>query len=339
MHRSDINIDETLLEYDGPQIIVGKDFYNASFLCVAIPDAKDAGRFLGARIGEEHLGQFLTGRIDLHYALTSNRKPKFVLFSYFGHESVARFRRYKDPLPNEWLPDRGFFWEATHGYQTEHAASQSVSVAIDGRWDIEDLAEYPQVLAAPYAFLHAVMRGVSEHVAGVADMFQRYPWRGGYSTVNFYRDLYDAIPAPERVVVSKIKYASPGKIELRAATDVIEALHREIATFGDSKSYKLYQELRRQMSSRELLGRTSEEAAVDSETDVFLRDSCVQLAEAISFEQMDRLYALCGDSWVLSAKLLLAYYRRLLELSDFYRSGKAAYLGHVENEAGPSIEG
>jgi len=326
MHRSEISVEDVLLEYEGPQIISGRDFYGAMFLCVAVPDDQHSDQFFGSRIGEEQYLQFLSGRIDLHYALTAHRKPKFLSFSYSGQQSTVRFVRLRS-VPQEWLPERGFFWEQDSELPSADTTPQTVEVKIDGRWDIEDLANYPQALAAPYAFLHAVTRGVAGHLGPLAQVFQRYPWRGGYSTVNFYKELYDAIPARERVVVSKMHYASPGKIELRAALDVITALHREVATFSNNTSYNLYQELRRQMSSRDLLGRTSTEANVNEEIETFLRDSCVALATAISFEHVEGLYTLCGSSWFLASKLLLAYYRRLLELSDFYRSGKAEYTG------------
>ncbi|WP_186115465.1 hypothetical protein [Burkholderia gladioli] len=326
MHRSELRVEDVLLEYEGPQLISGSDFYNAKFLCVAVPDENSPNKFFGARISEDFYSQFLSGRIDLHYAMTGNRKPKYLAFSFSGAAEVVKFERIKN-IPSDWLPERGFFWEQEIDAPIAAMPSETVDVKIDGRWDIEDLAEYPQVLAAPYAFLHAVMRGAQGRIDWLASAFQRYPWRGGYSTVNFYRELYDAVPPNERVVVSEIAYASPGKIKLRAAPDVIGALHLEVATFSTNRSYELYQNLRRQMSSRELLGRTSEEAHIDDEIEIFLRDSCVELAEAISFEYMDDLYRLCGNSWFLAAKLLLAYYRRLLDLSDFYKSGKAEYAG------------
>ena len=86
------------------------------------------------------------------------------------------------------------------------------------------------------------------------------------------------------------------------------------------------------MSNRQLLGRSKTEANVDDAVEAFLKDSCIELANSISFEHIDGLYRLCGGSWFLAAKLLLAYYRRLLDLSDFYRSGKAQYAGPITAE-------
>jgi len=328
MHRSELQIEETLLEYDGPQVVLGRDFYGKSFVCVAVPHNDHNDLFFGSRISEDNVGQLLAGRIDLLYALTAERgrRRKFVTFHYDGSEELVRIQPFEEQPSADWLPEPKFFLRDSD--DSAMAADQSrVTIGIDGRWDIRDLEEFPQALAGPYAFLHSLMRTPREHAAMVMNMFRRYPWRGGFSTVNFYRDLYKSIPAPERVIVRKMEYASPGVFELTAARDVIDALHQEIEAFSTSNSYELYQELHREMSSRELLGRTPEEAGVDDEIEEFLHDGCTRLSRSIGFTQLNRLYRLCGNSWFLASKLLLAHYRRLLELSEFYRSGKAEYRG------------
>lgn len=329
MHRSELRLVEILLEYDGPQVVLGKDFYGKYFICVAVPDEDNYELFLGARISDDNLEQLRAGRVDLRYALTAERgrKRKLVTFSYAGYEETVRIQPLEVEPAEEWLPESKLF---LHDVVEMEAAEQSrVTVGIDGRWDIQDLESFPQALAGPYAFLYAVMRGAEGQFDRVRAMFQRYPWRGGFSTVNFYRDLYRAIPASDRVVVQKMEYASPGVFELSAEHNVINALHDEVESFSTTDSYEIYQELHREMSSRELLGRTLEEAFVDEGVEEFLHESCRQLARAIRFRHLNRLYRLSGNSWFQAAKLLLAHYRRLVDLAEFYRSGKAEYRGEI----------
>jgi hypothetical protein len=45
-------------------------------------------------------------------------------------------------------------------------------------------------------------------------IYGKFPWRGGYSTVNFFNQLFHKIPPKLRPEVERIQYASPGFIEL-----------------------------------------------------------------------------------------------------------------------------
>ena len=40
--------------------------------------------------------------------------------------------------------------------------------------------------------------------------FLKYPWKGGYSAVNFYNDLYQALPPSAKPKVAGIRYNSHG---------------------------------------------------------------------------------------------------------------------------------
>lgn len=325
MNRNQIQIDEVLIDYDGPQLVTGHDFYGSVFLCAAVPDEKDAHKFFGSRIGPDHLRQFYSGRIDLHYALTYERRPKYITFSFSGNDSIVPSQKFKKSPPDEWLPERGFFWERSEEFS--EAGEGSVTVGIDGRWDIQDLADYPQKLAAPYAFLYGLKKTIISHVEAKKDLFIRYPWRGGFSTVNFYRDLYALIPPVHRVIVEKIKYASPGEIQLQADSAVIEELHTAVAAMENLDSYGIYQQLRRDMSNFGFLGRSPQEMKISAAAEEILEAHCRKLAHAISFTRLAELYELSGENWAHAAKLLLAYYRRLEELAEFYESGKAEYRG------------
>src|SRR5947208_2637497 len=99
---------------------------------------------------------------------------------------------------------------------------------MDGRWEIQDLYSFPHLYAEAYAFLYAAEFAGSEKNVRFKDAFQRYPWRGGYSAVNFYHDLYEDIPPGHRPVIVSITYSSPGAIELALIAVIASQIERII---------------------------------------------------------------------------------------------------------------
>src|SRR5262245_9714287 len=90
-------------------------------------------------------------------------------------------------------------------------------LGLDGEWSLENFSEFTRGYQDLYAFFHALQAsgsaddeyGVRAHYA-----FRAYPWRGGWSAVDFYAALRAAIPVEERPRIVRIQYASPGLIEL-----------------------------------------------------------------------------------------------------------------------------
>src|SRR6478672_8345623 len=144
MKRSRIQITEILLEYDGPQIALAKDSKNINFICVAVPDEHNANLFFGSRIDEEHISQFRTSRIDLYYALTNERRGRHIVFSFDGSCREVNAEEFKGVVPQGWYPDRGFFLDVEAPVTIAGAATarDSITIKVDGRWDLEDLADF-----------------------------------------------------------------------------------------------------------------------------------------------------------------------------------------------------
>jgi len=49
-------------------------------------------------------------------------------------------------------------------------------------------------------------------------VYAKYPWRGGFSALNFYQSLYAKIPYEQRPQIEEIQYASPGHIKLKGSS-------------------------------------------------------------------------------------------------------------------------
>jgi hypothetical protein len=86
---------------------------------------------------------------------------------------------------------------------------------LDGRWNLEELSEATRDYTQLYGFAYSLLADLPIARREEIDyIYGKFPWRGGYSTVNFFDQLFHKIPPNLRPEVERIQYASPGFIEL-----------------------------------------------------------------------------------------------------------------------------
>lgn len=86
---------------------------------------------------------------------------------------------------------------------------------LDGAWSLLELSGFGRQYVQSYSFFHAIRFGADGEMEGMVEYaFRGFPWRGGWSTVDFYEVLQSIVPEDERCRVVAIEYASPGYIDL-----------------------------------------------------------------------------------------------------------------------------
>lgn len=198
-------------------------------------------------------------------------------------------------------------------------------IFIDGRWDIRDLYLFPHRYAEVYSFLYALNEASIERQSRFSKAFHRYQWRGGYSAVNFYDELYRSIPRGERPSINRLQYASPGFIELGAVLLLVTQMDKILT--GAMKIWdkldRIYTTIHKRAMQRRLLKLDvkDRERKVSQEELKFVVEANKELAEAIGIGDPEALNKLTGDP-LASLKILMAFYRRLKELLAFMKEGK-----------------
>ena len=207
-----------------------------------------------------------------------------------------------------------------------------------GRWDILDLYSLPHRYAEVYSFLYALEFSNGAEPYGFREIFQRYPWRGGYSAVNFYDDLYQAIPSAERPTIKQIRYASPGFIDVVLYLSIGLAIGRMVVRFAKQfeEIEEIYHRAYKHLQERRLLSLDVKEKERKLEKDEIklIRESYHSLADALGFKKTNALQKLCADD-LGAIKTLFAFYRRLRELARFQLDGKVKFSESDENEDPP----
>ncbi len=208
---------------------------------------------------------------------------------------------------------------------TEH---DLYKIMLDGEWTLSDFGELPNTYSQVYAFVYGLERPDDLEGYEAVLRFARYPWRGGYSAVNFYKQLQSSIPRRDRPKLLSIQYSSPGWIELSVVVAVALSAKRIIKACVDSASElnKVYQEIYKNFHERKLLRIEAKEAALKLEEKElkFIEDSSRTLSRLLKVPAVEIITAQSPNR-LAELKMLLSLFRRTRKLADYEKSGKASF--------------
>jgi hypothetical protein len=323
-----LSITEVLLAYDGPLVVVAEDGKtDKAYLGINYGDGENAYLFYFAKVTQAHLQLLFEQRIDVRYLVTKYRQGDYLSSECWGRVgNIVETKALKN-FDISWLPESGMF------IPHEISASASVklkTVHIDGRWGIEDLRKFSDLVQDAYAFVFALTgAGATSTRQRMEALFRKYPWRGGFSSVNFFDDLYRLIPASERAQIRRIQYASPGTIELKMDDGVANSIRGFVTSLNepDSVSSKEYTEVRATLKKRGWLGKAKDDLHLTPQDEAMLLQFVSRLAKEFGLQgSADEIVSLANSDPLGAVKILLAYYRRLAGLADYVATGKAQEL-------------
>jgi hypothetical protein len=205
---------------------------------------------------------------------------------------------------------------------------ETYRVELAGKWTLADFHEFPYAYTQSYSFLYSLMADEIPEDALEDSPYRIYPWRGGYSAVNFFKRLYSDIPRSERPQVISISYASPGWIELGLVLVVAMSLRKIIDNLCKAaKSInQTYNEIYMGMQERKLLSLDSKSAELklDKEHLEFLERSSDTFAKLLGFESYGTLIRYSPNP-LTTLKMLMAFYRRVRKLKDYQIKDKLKF--------------
>lgn len=181
---------------------------------------------------------------------------------------------------------------------------------MDGEWTLDDLHSFPYAYTQAYSFLYSLMAVDRKEDERLEITYGVYPWRGGYSAVNFYNYLYRLIPRKERPQIVSIHYSSPGWIELSLVLAVALSLKQIINALSDSalRIHSTYQEIYKGLHERKLLSLESKSAELklDREHLKFVEESAETFAKVLGFTKLEELSGLAPNK-LAALKMLLSF--------------------------------
>lgn len=209
--------------------------------------------------------------------------------------------------------------------------SSAYSIGMDGSWTLDLMNSFSRVYQQVYSFLYAIQVNHDDKHRSVVDyVFSTYPWRGGFSAVNFYYTIQKSVPRSLKPRIISIQFSSPGTLKLGLVAEVAKSISDIVDAMSSSENSasRAYLLAYRFLKSKDLMGKhvvpnvdkiVLTEADLE-ETDTHLRD----LADAMNFPDLERFEYLTGNR-VASLKILLSFYRRLQSLIEIQSNNLIDY--------------
>ena len=131
----------------------------------------------------------------------------------------------------------------------------NIKLYIDGRWELTELNVLTRVYIQLYGLIYSLDVADDYLDNEIQYIFGKYPWRGGFSAVNFYQNLFAKMPREYKPTIKSIQYASPGFIELSQIVEVAKDVAQIVgyvsaALLAGNKTYSI---IHKGMSERKLM--------------------------------------------------------------------------------------
>jgi len=325
-------IKEVLIRYEMPLVCVAQTDDSHRFVCLNVEESEDCqDKFLVTSVRERDLRRFIDEEVDLRYLLRQRNSKQYTCISTGEVNEQLELKRYKGSI-EEYLPEPALFLRGYEGplraKDSGHAPITRRKVLIDGHWGLVDMRRFSNVFGDAYAFLFSLQGGSGVNVSRVKTLFEKYPWRGGFSAVNFYEELALVVPFRYRPTVAEMVKQSPGFIDLCVHKNTSQQIIKLVEQISDTKSVQnaTYSEVRGKLRERKWLGRSAAEVKLKQSEIDFLHEQIEVMASALHLHnRIQFINELASNDPLAAVKILLSVYRRVRELADYLDTGKAQF--------------
>lgn len=198
---------------------------------------------------------------------------------------------------------------------------EDIKLHIDGRWELTDLNILTRVYIQVYGLLYSLDVADDFIEEEIQYIYGKYPWRGGYSAVNFYQNLFAKMPKEYKPRIKSIRYASPGFIELTQLVNVAKDIslivgYVSAAILAANKTYSTIQKGMRERRLSKLDLRSEELKALEQERN-FIHKSIEDISQIMGVrkETLANLYLRTENNELAVVKILSSLYRRARDLA------------------------
>jgi hypothetical protein len=326
-----------VLEYmDGPHaVLLDRTDATSKIVAVAIEKEGYSYAFFGAEISVEQWERYRRGLQDFRSLFMLPRHKAWYIFDLSrrenGHIILDSAPRYENS-EEHYIPDAGFF-SYDHSepilFQKSEGELVTQRYMTDGIWDLPDFTQFYNKLNDLYVFFLSLGKYVNPATPeirkrGILNAFAGPPLRGGSSYVNLYHDLAATQEISERIAVEKLRYASPGEVEVEGRPEVFFQIETALTQFVDNYDglKKKYEGIHRYLSKNKLLRADAEIFDVNGPIAQYLKTESDNFAAILKLSNHNLVYELTGKNSLRLVKVLLSYFRRVERYYLFFAEGR-----------------
>jgi hypothetical protein len=329
----------TLVLLDEPQVVMLDHGDDAKIIGVAINKEGYENPFLGAEISFSQWERYNREFVDLHYLFLLPKWRRWYIFDLADLDENDRIpleRAQEADYRNEkYLPAQGLFWARSHteddpvfGASTEVV---SQDFRIDGTWDPPDISQFFARINDIYSFFLGIGKFQSAKTShqqkrALVNAFTDNTLHSGFNYVNFYGDLKGLVTFGERLAMPAIVKQSPGFVSVEGKATTLNEVTAALTNFDkNQEAIKVEYNMLRKFLSKSKLLKAGNIDRLEKNDPIFrfIREHNKTLSKilGVDVEPVDKL----TSNVLITAKILLAHYRRLERYHMFFVEGRAQF--------------
>ncbi|WP_242147542.1 hypothetical protein [Sphingomonas sp. BAUL-RG-20F-R05-02] len=333
------SLEQVLLWYDGPQILLLRVPNTLFVIAVAATDKLGNDLFLGALVTPRQLVQYQAENFDLRFLMLRAHRSAWYQFELSDDEEEIKLTRIKRDaeLIRDFIPEAGLFSRAHEPIKTVSLAAPSAveKFDIDGSWNLGEFSSFYGQVEDVYYIFNTVDRYYNNNTSideklKLQEAFLR-PWRGGGSYLGFYGQIANDNDQESQLRVSGIQYHSPGYVEVRARQKPFDDLINLIARFSNDPmpARKAYRNLYSFMAKAKLL-KASPDSFLSQDYQDAIRSLAEDLSGSLGAVDFIHIEHMARENVLVTAKVFLSLHRRVERLNGFFAQGRVKH-DRVEN--------
>lgn len=324
----------TLVYADGPQLILLRA-HKTNIVAMAIPSGEGEALFIATSVTGKIWESYLDGHVDLRFLFVHASVRTTYSFDLMKlKDNKIRMDPWEGSVDERFLPSPRFF-SVNHTEEDPEDFGESADsevLYVDGEWDMPDFGSFYSRYSDVYYFLSSANEYEDEETPdevkrSIERAFRDKAFKGGFSYVH----LYDAIASNrgrgQRLGVDKIKYESPGYINVNGEKESFAETKSAIKSFLVNKGIakKTYDELYLYLSKAKLLTLDGDNYPDDHGSAPYIRQKGVTLAHQMELENYEAIDQLVEGNTLVFVKVIMSFYRRLDEATKFFAQGRVNF--------------
>ena len=189
---------------------------------------------------------------------------------------------------------------------------------LDGEWGLLEFSGFGRQYVQSYALYHlliAAERGDETSWHELRWALNAFPWRGGWSSVDFFDALVRIVPRTHLPRIRRIRYSSPGFIEITVGLILgAHALKAVIGTYD--KLHDAYRKTQKAAKENKLLGIDVRRAELSLRQEELAAELAEELRDGLGMRQFEALLRSTDVKPLAELKIFLALCRRIRPLSN-----------------------
>lgn len=317
---------EDLVYFEGPLLSYVKENSQQDYFYLWVDSDSFQNRWLAIPVSRDQIRHYKNKNLTLQQIILSNESVYFVdIGSDF--KTTRSFSIKSSDLEDSVMPAHDSYFDSDLSPTGDMVLEDSTShdLKLDGRWFFEDLMfvprKYIQVYSFVYTFMNISKASVRENIRSI---FTRYPWKGGGSRVNFYKDLSRVIPSMHEPRVECIQYASPGHIRLELLASAAERVGEisKICLQQVSELEDKVKEVNAFLKDNRLIDFSSDSPPLLTEQSNELMAMANELCGIMGLSAFQaEMISLTGSNPILYSKVLVSFDRRIRPLLEYMQKG------------------